>query len=146
MRRIFSAILFATTFALPSDAFAADTMSMGAAAPMAMTAGYQFELAGPVQSKAGMSIVSVRIVHAMDKKPVLGAVFIQSRADMGPIGMAAMTAPIKALGEQPPGTYRFEVENGPVWKKPDNWSLSFAVKVQGVPQTVTGSVVVKLTP
>ena len=39
--------------------------------------------------------------------------------------MAAMTAPIKALGEKPPGTYRFEVSNGPVWKKPHNWTLSF---------------------
>ncbi len=32
------------------------------------------------------------------------------------------------------------LENGPVWKKPDNWALSFSAKVQGVTQTVTGSV------
>jgi hypothetical protein len=60
--------------------------------------------------------------------------------------MAGMTAPIKPLGEKPPGTYSFEVSNGPVWSKPDNWALSFGAKVQGVAQTVTGSVIVKLSP
>ena len=109
------------------------------------TSGYRFELAGPVQSAGGgKSVVSVRLMH--DGKPVPGAIVIQSRADMGPIGMASMTAPIKPLGEKPPGTYRFEVTNGPVWKKPDNWALSFNAKVQGVAQTVSGSVTVKLNP
>jgi hypothetical protein len=111
----------------------------------APTAGYRFELAGPPQSAgSGKSIVSVRLLH--DGKPVIGAVVIQSRADMGPMGMAAMTAPITLLGEQTPGTYRFEVDNGPVWKKPDNWALSFGAKVQGVAQTVTGGITVKLMP
>ena len=121
-------------------------MSMSGPKPaMAATGDYRFELAGPVQSEgAGKSLVSIRLVHS--GKPVVGAIIIQSRADMGPIGMAGMTAPIKPLGEQPPGTYRFEVENGAVWKKPDDWALSFSAKVQGVTQTVTGSVTVKLTP
>jgi hypothetical protein len=35
---------------------------------------------------------------------------------MDPISMA----PITFMGEQPPGTYRLEVTNGPVWEKPDN--------------------------
>lgn len=113
--------------------------------PKATTADYRFELAGPPKSAgAGKSTVSVKLMH--DGKPVSGAIIIQSRADMGPIGMAAMTAPIKALGEKPPGTYSFEIDNGPVWRKPDNWSVSFGAKVQGVPQTVTGSVTVKLQP
>ena len=124
----------------------ADNMGMGGPKPaMTATSDYRFELTGPAQSEgAGKSIVSVRLVHG--GKPVGGALIIESRADMGPIGMAAMTAPIKPLGEQPPGTYRFEVENGAVWKKPDNWALSFSAKIQGVAQTVTGSVIVKLTP
>jgi hypothetical protein len=127
--------------------FAADNMGMAMSGPkpVATMAGYHFELAGPAHSVGGgKSIVAVRLVH--DGKPVAGAIVIQSQADMGPIGMAGMTAPIKALGEKPPGTYRFEVENGPVWKKPDNWALSFGAKVQGVAQTVTGSVTVKLAP
>lgn len=132
---------------LSMPAFAADNMGMSMSGPktgaMAST-DYRFELAGPPQSAGGKSTVAVRLIHG--GKPVTGAIVIQSRADMGPIGMAAMTAPIKALGEKPPGTYRFEVSNGPVWKKPDNWALSFSAKVQGVAQTISGSVTVKLAP
>ena len=136
--------LLLTAAALPS--FAADDMgmTMKGPKPAAATTGYQFEVAGPAKSAGGKSIVAVRLMH--DGKPVPGAIIIQSRADMGPINMAGMTAPIKALGEKPTGTYSFEVSNGPVWNKPDNWALTFAAKVQGVAQTVTGSVTVKLTP
>jgi hypothetical protein len=135
--------LIATTMpALAQDSMG---MAMKGSKPIAKTSGYTFELAGPVQSAGGgKSVVSVRLMH--DGKPVTGAIVIQSRADMGPIGMASMTAPIKPLSEKPPGTYRFEVTNGPVWKKPDNWALSFNAKVQGVAQTVSGSVTVKLNP
>ena len=136
--------LLLTAGALPS--FAADDMGMAIKGPniAASNAGYQFELAGPAKSASGKSIVAVRLLH--DGKPVSGAIIIQSRADMGPINMASMTAPIKPLGERPPGTYSFEVSNGPVWNKPDNWALTFAAKVEGVAQTVSGSVTVKLTP
>ncbi len=141
-------VILATVLLLSAGvpAFAADNMmSMSGPKPAAAITGYSFELAGPAKSAGGgKSVVSIKLVH--DGKPVTGAILIQYRADMGPIGMAGMTAPIKPLGEQPPGTYRFEVENGPVWQKPDNWALSFSAKVQGVAQTVTGSVTVKLTP
>lgn len=147
MRNVFSAITVATFAFLTTGAFAADNMGnmkMSAPAPMAMSTAYTFELAGPVKSEAGKSTVSVRIVH--DKKPVTGAVIIQSRADMGPIGMAAMNAPIKALPVTTPGVYPFEIANGPVWKKADKWALTFAAKVQGQTETVHGSVVVELKP
>jgi hypothetical protein len=110
----------------------------------AATAGYVFEPAGVKVEGGGKSIVAIRLIH--DGKPVPGAVVIQSRADMGPINMAAMTAPITFMGEQPPGPYRFEVTNGPVWEKPDNWAVSFSAKVQGVTETVSGNATVKLTP
>jgi hypothetical protein len=131
--------------ALTTGLSTALAQGMKMSGPKATTADYRFELAGPPKSAgAGKSIVPVKLMH--DGKPVSGAIIIQSRADMGPIGMAAMTAPVKALGEKPPGTYSFEIDNGPVWRKPDNWSVSFGAKVQGVPQTVTGSVTVKLQP
>jgi hypothetical protein len=108
---------------------------------------YQFELAGvPHNGGKGVSVVSVRLLHLPDKKPVSGAIIIESSADMGPIGMAAMTASVKSLPEQPAGTYRFEIQNGATWKKPNNWALTLAAKVQGEPETVHGSVVVKLQP
>lgn len=129
-----------------SPTFATDAATqMSNSKPMTATAGYSFELAGPPRSRgAGKSVVAVKLMH--EGKPVTGAVVIQTRADMGPMGMAAMTAPITSMGEGPPGTYQFEVDNGPVWKKPDNWALSFGAKVQGVAQTVTGSITVKLMP
>lgn len=140
-----SALLFpASSFAAPGD------MSMGGAMSgpsMANTAtGYRFELVGQPKTSGGKSTVSVRIIHASDKKPVIGAIIIQSRADMGPMGMAAMTAPIKAMPSTTPGIYTFVVANGPVWSKPDKWELSFSAKVQGEAQTVRGAVVVMLSP
>lgn len=122
-----------------------DHMHMQMTNPKATAAGYRFEIAAPPKSTgAGKSIVSVRLMHA--GKPVSGALIIQSRADMGPMGMAAHTAPIKAIGEKPPGTYSFEIDNGSAWKKPDDWDVSVSAKVQGVAQTVTGKVTVKLQP
>ena len=115
-----------------------------ASAQAASTPGYNFELADAKVEGGGKSIVAVRLTH--DGQPVKSAVVIGSRADMSPMGMASMTAPIKFIGEQPAGTYRFEVANGPVWNKPDNWAVSFDAKVQGIAQTVSGSLTVKLTP
>lgn len=139
----FAATLLVATTACPA---LADDMGMsGSKHAIEATGDYRFELAKPAQSEgSGKSVVAVRLVHG--GKPVADAIIIQSRADMGPIGMAGMTAPIKLLGEQPPGIYRFEVENGAVWKKADNWALSFSAKVQGVAQTVSGNVTVKLAP
>jgi hypothetical protein len=145
-RAAISAIAFSLiTTTIPALAQDSMGMTMKGSKPTAKNSGYAFELAGPVQpAGGGKNVVSVRLIH--DGKPVPGAVVIQSRADMGPIGMASMTAPIKPLGEKPLGIYRFEVTNGPVWKKPDNWALSFNAKVQGVAQTVSGNVTVKLNP
>jgi Cu(I)/Ag(I) efflux system membrane fusion protein len=146
MRQFFSASIIAITASLTANAIAADTMSRGAPMAMATTAGYRFELAGPVGSNAGKSIVPVRIIHKTDNKPVIGAIIIQSRADMGPAGMAAMNAPIKALPATAPGVYPFEIQNGPVWPKPGQWALTFAAKVQGEAATVHGTVTVELKP
>ena len=127
-------------------ALAADPMDMSAPASKSTTTAYRFELASPVQSNGGKSTVSVRLIHVADNKPVVGAIIISSRADMGPIGMAGMSAPIKALPVTTPGVYPFEVANGPVWNKPDKWALSFAAKVQGEAATVNGNLTVELKP
>jgi Cu(I)/Ag(I) efflux system membrane fusion protein len=146
MRFVFFASIVAITASLTPTAIAADSMGMSAPMAMAATANYRFELAGPVKSNAGKSIVPVRIIHTPDKKPIVGAIIIQSRADMGPAGMAGMNAPIKALPVTTPGIYPFEIQNGPVWKKTDKWALIFAAKVQGEPATVRGTVTVVLKP
>jgi len=63
------------------------------------------------------------------------AVIFESKADMGPSGMAAMAAPVKAL-QVKDGIYSFEVA-------PDmagTWALHLAAKVQGETETVRGTV------
>jgi hypothetical protein len=143
-------VLSAAAFLFTVSAVLADDqmkMQMSSQKPSATAEGrgYRFELAGlPKPEAGGKNIVAVRLMH--NGKPVTGAIIIQSTANMSPIGMAAMGAPASSLGEQPPGTYRFEVANGSVWKKPDNWALILAAKVQGESQTVRGNVVVKLSP
>ena len=109
---------------------------------------YRFELAGKPTVKAGVNMVLVRLVHLPDRKPVSGAVIFQTRADMGPEQMAAMTAPVKLVpaGSGQPGVYGFEIQNGPIWNKPGKWALTLAAKVQGEPETVRETVNVDLNP
>ena len=103
---------------------------------------YKFEAVGnPQPSTAGKSIVAVRLIHAPDNKPVLGAIIIQTRADMTPDSMPEMTAPVKTLPPTAPDTYRFEIEPG----MSGGWMLTLAAKVQGEAATVRGTVTVKLT-
>jgi hypothetical protein len=88
----------------------------------------------------------VKLIHAADNKPVPGAIIVQSRADMSPIGMGAMSAPMTAMPASEPGVYTFKIANRAVWKKADKWLLSFAAKVQGEAQTVHGNLIVTLAP
>ena len=109
MQRIFVIVTMALSLAAAAPAFAAGPdMRKGEPHAMSAATDYRFELVGPPKSGgSGKNIVSVKLVH--NGKPVPGAIVIQSRADMGPIGMAGMAAPIKPLGEEPPGTYRYRV-------------------------------------
>jgi hypothetical protein len=102
---------------------------------------YRFEAAAkPQKAQDGKSLVAVRLLHLPDKKPIPGAVIIQTRADMGPAGMGEMTAAVKPMGEAEPGVYRFEIRPGMA----GSWALTLAAKVQGEPETVRGSVTVEL--
>ena len=112
----------------------------------AAAADYRFELVGKPALKSGTNTVLVRLVHLPDRKPVPGAVIFQTRADMGPEQMAAMTAPVKAKPSTQPGIYAFEIQNGMMWKKPGKWALTLAAKVQGEPDTVRGTVNLDLNP
>ena len=102
---------------------------------------YRFELAGKPQSAgSGKEVVPVRLVHVPDNKPVTDAVVFESKADMGPVGMPTMTAPIKPLPPTQPGVYRFEVEPAMTGR----WAITLAAKVQGEAETVRGSVTAEL--
>lgn len=100
---------------------------------------YRFELTGKPIVSAGKDTVQVRLIHGADSKPVPDAVIFESKADMGPSGMATMPAPVKAMPAKD-GVYSFEVEPGMA----GTWALHLAAKVQGEPETVTGTINVDL--
>jgi hypothetical protein len=97
---------------------------------------YRFEAAGPPAKSGKATIVKIRLVHIPDGKPVPGAVIFQTRFDMGPDGMATMTAPAKLLRASDPNVYQLELEP----PMGGNWALSLPAKVQGETETVNGSV------
>lgn len=100
---------------------------------------YRFELVGEPHLAGGKDIVQLRIVHMPDSKLVVDAVIFESTADMGPAGMAAMTAPVKSISATG-GIYSFGVEPGGM----GIWALHLAAKVQGEPETVRGTITVEL--
>ena len=99
---------------------------------------YRFELAAPPVKSGKATLVKVRLLHVPDGKPVSGAVIIQTKLDMGPEGMASMTAPAKGAPTADPGVYQVEAEPSMA----GNWALTLAAKVQGEPDTVQGTVTV----
>ena len=101
---------------------------------------YRFEAAGPPVKSGKATIVRIRLVHISDGKPVPGAVIFQTRFDMGPDGMAEMTAPAKLVRSSNANLYQLELEP----QMGGNWALSLSAKVQGETETVSGSVPVTI--
>lgn len=100
---------------------------------------YRFEAAGPAEKAGKATVVKVRLVRVPDGKPVDGAVIIQTRFDMGPEGMAEMTAPAKVAGPAgEPGVYRVETQPSMAGQ----WALTLSARIQGEPETVKGAVTV----
>ena len=97
---------------------------------------YRFEAAGPPAKSGKATIVKIRLMHLPDGKPVPGAVIFQTRFDMGPDGMASMTAPAKLVRSSDASLYQVELEP----QMGGNWALSLSAKVQGETETVNGSV------
>jgi hypothetical protein len=102
---------------------------------------YEFQLVDPTVKK-GDAIISVRLVHKSDGKPVSGAVIFAKRLDMAPDGMETMKTTIEAMPSTEPGVYKFKaavtMEGG--------WQLSLGAKVQGETGTVENKLVLKATP
>ena len=97
---------------------------------------YRFELVQAQPAGSGKTIVTVRLVHVPDNKPVPGAVLFETKTDMGPSGMAEMIGAVSPLPSDQPGIYRFQVETGMAGK----WALNLGAKVQGEADTVRGSI------
>jgi hypothetical protein len=103
---------------------------------LAAAQAYRFEAAGPPAKSGKATIVKIRLVHIPDDKPVSGAVIFQTRFDMGPDGMATMTAPAKLVRASDANLYQLELEP----PMGGNWALNLSAKVQGEAETVNGTV------
>jgi predicted metal-binding membrane protein len=97
---------------------------------------YRFEAVEVQPSGPGKTTVVVRLVHVPDKKPIDGAVIIESKTDMGPSGMGEMFGKVTASISRQPGVYRFLTETGMAGK----WALILTAKVQGEAGPVTGKI------
>jgi hypothetical protein len=105
-------------------------------AALAAAQDYRFETAGPPVKSGKATVVKIRLVHIPDGKPVPGAVIFQTRFDMGPDGMASMTAPAKLTRSNDANLYQLELEP----QMGGNWALNLSAKVQGETETVSGNV------
>ena len=102
---------------------------------------YEFQLVDKTVKK-GEAIISVRLVHKPDSKPVPDAVIFAKRLDMAPDGMESMQTTIKALPSTEPGIYKFKV----ALTMEGGWQLSLGAKVQGESGTVENKLIFKATP
>ena len=102
---------------------------------------YEFQLVDKIVKK-GDAIISVRLIHKPDSKPVSDAVIFAKRLDMAPDGMETMKTTIEPMPSAEPGVYKFKaavtMEGG--------WQLSLGAKVQGETGTVESKLVIKATP
>ena len=102
---------------------------------------FEFQLVDKTVKK-GDAIISVRLVHKPDGKPVPNAVIFAKRLDMAPEGMETMKTTIEPMPSTEPGLYKFKaavtMEGG--------WQLSLGAKVQGETGTVENKLVIKATP
>jgi hypothetical protein len=101
---------------------------------------YRFELVGSPVKSGKATLIKIRLVHIPDSKAVPGAIIIQTKFDMGPDGMASMSAPAKASASPEAGIYQIEAEP----PMGGNWALALSAKVQGEAETVSGTVTVAI--
>ena len=102
---------------------------------------YEFQLIDQTVKK-GDAIISVRLVHKPDGKPVPDAVIFATRLDMAPDGMQEMATKIAPMPNTEPGVYKFKA----TLSMAGGWQLSVGAKVQGEAGTVENKLVVKATP
>jgi hypothetical protein len=102
---------------------------------------YEFQLIDKTIKK-GDAIISVRLIHKPDGKPVPDAVIFATRLDMAPEGMQEMATKVTPMPGTEPGTYRFKAN----LTMAGGWQLSLGAKVQGETGTVENKLVLKATP
>jgi hypothetical protein len=102
---------------------------------------YEFQLVDKAFKK-GDAVISVRLVHKPDGKPVPNAVIFATRLDMAPDGMQEMATKIAPMPSTEPGVYKFKA----TMTMAGGWQLSLGAKVQGETGTVENKLVLQATP
>ena len=102
---------------------------------------YEFQLIDQTVKK-GDAVISVRLLHKPDGKPVPDAVIFATRLDMAPDGMQEMATKTAPMPSAEPGVYKFKA----TLTMAGGWQLSLGAKVQGEPGTVENKLVLQATP
>ncbi len=97
---------------------------------------YRFEAVQAHVAAASDTVVSVRLIHIPDNKPVPDAVIFSSKMEMPMPGMAPMVTKVAAIKPVKPGEYPFQTD----LSAGGGWTLSLSAKVQGESGTIAGSV------
>lgn len=122
--RIALATLLLSASALPVFAGAAD---------------YEFQPVKTDLPTGPESEFAVKIVDKRTGQPVADAVIFETRLDMAPDGMEAMTSKVDALPAEEPGVYRFKLN----LSMAGGWRFKMAAKIQGEEETAQGEVILK---
>ena len=102
---------------------------------------YEFQLVEKTVKK-GDAVISVRLIHKPDGKPVSDAVIFAKQLDMAPDGMAMMKTTIEPMPSTEPGVYKFKA----AVTMAGGWQLSLGAKVNGETGTVESKLVLKAMP
>jgi len=102
---------------------------------------YEFQLVDQTVKK-GDAVISVRLVHKPDGKPVPNAVIFATRLDMAPDAMQEMVTKVTPMPSTEPGVYKFKA----TLSMAGGWQLSLGAKVQGETGTVQNKLVLQATP
>lgn len=122
--RIALATLLLSASALPAFAGAAD---------------YEFQPVKTELPTGPESEFAVKIIDKRTGQPVADAVIFETRLDMAPDGMEAMTSKVDALPAEEPGVYRFKLN----LSMAGGWRFKMAAKIQGEEETAQGEVILK---
>lgn len=122
--RIALATLLLSASALPAFAGAAD---------------YEFQPVKTELPTGSESEFAVKIIDKRTGQPVADAVIFETRLDMAPDGMEAMTSKVDALPAEEPGVYRFKLN----LSMAGGWRFKMAARIQGEEETAQGEVILK---
>jgi hypothetical protein len=114
-------------------------LSASALPVFAGAADYEFQ---PVKTELPTGPESEFTVKIVDKRtgdPVPDAVIFETRLDMAPDGMEAMTSKVDVLPASEPGVYRFKLN----LSMAGGWRFKMAARIQGEEETAQGEVILK---